>query len=48
MTHRLSTPASSAVLAMRDTIGPMPETGTGQEKLLILMPSFIALRSLGR
>jgi hypothetical protein len=41
MTQRLSIPASSAVWAMREMVGPNSVSGTGQEKLLILMPTFI-------
>jgi hypothetical protein len=30
---------------MRDAVGPISVTGTGQEKLVIPMPSFIRTRS---
>jgi hypothetical protein len=39
MTHKLSTPASSADVARRVTTGPI--SSAGQEKVVIPMPSFM-------
>ena len=42
MTQRLSKPASSAVTAIRDITDPISSVVTGQEKLPIPIPIFIA------
>ena len=39
MTHRLSTPASSAAVAILDTTGPISSAGQGN--MLMPMPSFM-------